>query len=306
MWRGARWTVPAAPGPACWSLCLVEASPRLPPPQVRAFLQPPMKGVVMETFGSGNGPTKPDLLQELRAAAERGLVIVNCTHCLQGAVTSDYGAGVVGAVGGAPGAGAGASPGRQPPSRSTCAPQALSGAGTVPGFDMTSEAALAKLSYVLGLPGLSLDGRKEVRVPPRPSARVRWVGPARGGVCLGFAGRLEVAPTTRHLPQTPHRPTTPHSLREPHTFSGSPRSALLSGYHHPGASPAGPLRWAEATRAQGDPELEAGGWAELLWGPGWVRLWASGRSLMEAFHPLLGVGGAWPAWWVWTAGSRPW
>ncbi|KAI4560446.1 hypothetical protein MJT46_012684 [Ovis ammon polii x Ovis aries] len=101
-------------------------------PEVRAFLQPPMKGVVMETFGSGNGPTKPDLLQELRAAAERGLVIVNCTHCLQGAVTSDYGAGV-----------------------------ALSGAGTVPGFDMTSEAALAKLSYVLGLPGLSLDGRKE-------------------------------------------------------------------------------------------------------------------------------------------------
>ncbi|KAB0398866.1 hypothetical protein E2I00_006061, partial [Balaenoptera physalus] len=35
----------------------------------------------------------PDLLQELRAAAERGLLIVNCTHCLQGAVTSDYGAG---------------------------------------------------------------------------------------------------------------------------------------------------------------------------------------------------------------------
>ena len=51
----------------------------------------------METFGSGNGPTKPDLLRELQAAAERGLVIVNCTHCLQGAVTSDYAAGMVGA-----------------------------------------------------------------------------------------------------------------------------------------------------------------------------------------------------------------
>lgn len=50
----------------------------------------------METFGSGNGPTKPDLLQELRAAAERGLIIVNCTHCLQGAVTSDYAPGMVG------------------------------------------------------------------------------------------------------------------------------------------------------------------------------------------------------------------
>ncbi|XP_043345269.1 60 kDa lysophospholipase isoform X12 [Cervus canadensis] len=112
---------------------LLRLYPGIPASLVRAFLQPPMKGVVMETFGSGNGPTKPDLLQELRAAAERGLVIVNCTHCLQGAVTSDYGAGV-----------------------------ALSGAGTVSGFDMTSEAALAKLSYVLGLPGLSLDGRKEL------------------------------------------------------------------------------------------------------------------------------------------------
>ncbi|XP_045019663.1 60 kDa lysophospholipase isoform X10 [Bubalus bubalis] len=112
---------------------LLRLYPGIPASLVRAFLQPPMKGVVMETFGSGNGPTKPDLLQELRAAAERGLVIVNCTHCLQGAVTSDYGAGM-----------------------------ALSGAGTMSGFDMTSEAALAKLSYVLGLPGLSLDGRKEL------------------------------------------------------------------------------------------------------------------------------------------------
>lgn len=50
----------------------------------------------METFGSGNGPSAPDLLQELRAASARGLLIVNCTHCLQGTVTSDYAAGAVG------------------------------------------------------------------------------------------------------------------------------------------------------------------------------------------------------------------
>ncbi|KAF5926467.1 hypothetical protein HPG69_018370 [Diceros bicornis minor] len=112
---------------------LLRLYPGIPAALVRAFLQPPLKGVVMETFGSGNGPTKPDLLQELRAAAERGLVIVNCTHCLQGAVTSDYAAGM-----------------------------AVAGAGIVSGFDMTSEAALAKLSYVLGQPGLSLDSRKEL------------------------------------------------------------------------------------------------------------------------------------------------
>ncbi|XP_007942814.1 60 kDa lysophospholipase [Orycteropus afer afer] len=107
--------------------------PGIPGSLVRAFLQPPLKGVVLETFGSGNGPTKPELLQELRAAASRGLLIVNCTHCLQGPVTSDYAAGV-----------------------------ALVGTGLVPGSDMTSEAALAKLAYVLGLPGLSLDDRKQL------------------------------------------------------------------------------------------------------------------------------------------------
>nr|XP_051690904.1 60 kDa lysophospholipase isoform X2 [Oryctolagus cuniculus] len=112
---------------------LLRLYPGIPASLVRAFLQPPLKGVIMETFGSGNGPSKPDLLQELRAAAERGLIIVNCTHCLQGTVTSDYAASM-----------------------------AMAGAGVVSGFDMTSEAALAKLSYVLGQPGLSLDRRKQL------------------------------------------------------------------------------------------------------------------------------------------------
>ncbi|XP_011939541.1 PREDICTED: 60 kDa lysophospholipase isoform X2 [Cercocebus atys] len=111
---------------------LLRLYPGIPAALVRAFLQPPLKGMVMETFGSGNGPTKPDLLQELQMATKRGLVIVNCTHCLQGTVTTDYAAGM-----------------------------AMEGAGVISGFDMTSEAALAKLSYVLGQPGLSLDDRKE-------------------------------------------------------------------------------------------------------------------------------------------------
>ncbi|XP_040830927.1 60 kDa lysophospholipase [Ochotona curzoniae] len=112
---------------------LLRLYPGIPATLVRAFLQPPLKGVVMETFGSGNGPSAPDLLQELRAASARGLLIVNCTHCLQGTVTSDYAAGA-----------------------------AMAGTGLVSGFDMTSEAALAKLSYVLGQPGLNLDQRKEL------------------------------------------------------------------------------------------------------------------------------------------------
>ncbi|TKC42525.1 hypothetical protein EI555_012757, partial [Monodon monoceros] len=144
---------------------LLRLYPGIPATLVRVFLQPPLKGVVMETFGSGNGPTKPDLLQELRVAAERGLVIVNCTHCLQGAVTSDYGAGTVGRGHRALGREGRGKSGCDPvPHRPPVPPflQALAGAGTISGSDMTSEAALAKLSYVLGLPGLSLDGRKEL------------------------------------------------------------------------------------------------------------------------------------------------
>lgn len=137
---------------------LLRLYPGIPATLVRAFLQPPLKGVVMETFGSGNGPTKPDLLWELRAATERGLIILNCTHCLQGTVTSDYATGMVGV-------GDGGCRGRAPhPPFPTHvpSPQATVGAGIVSGFDMTSEAALAKLSYVLGQPRLSLHSRKEL------------------------------------------------------------------------------------------------------------------------------------------------
>uniref|UniRef100_A0A6I8P6W8 asparaginase n=1 Tax=Ornithorhynchus anatinus TaxID=9258 RepID=A0A6I8P6W8_ORNAN len=62
---------------------------------VKGFLQPPMQGMVMETFGTGNGPTAGDLLRELKDATERGMIIINCTHCLQGHVTSDYAAGLL-------------------------------------------------------------------------------------------------------------------------------------------------------------------------------------------------------------------
>ncbi|XP_012872185.1 PREDICTED: 60 kDa lysophospholipase [Dipodomys ordii] len=114
-------------------VALLRLYPGISASMVRAVLQPPLKGLVMETFGAGNGPTKEDLLQELRAAGERGLLIVNCTQCLKGTVTSDYASGLDRA-----------------------------GAGIVSGFDMTAEAALAKLSYVLGQPGLSLEDRKKL------------------------------------------------------------------------------------------------------------------------------------------------
>jgi lysophospholipase len=86
------------------------------------FLRPPLEGLVLETFGSGNAPSRgDDVLAPLREATQRGVVIVNVTQCLRGRVSPSYAAGRV-----------------------------LMDAGVVPGSDMTPEAALAKLAFLLG------------------------------------------------------------------------------------------------------------------------------------------------------------
>lgn len=87
---------------------------------VRNVLQPPIKGLVLETYGIGNGPQDPDLNQALREASQLGIVIINCTQCIKGSVNmGDYATG-----------------------------SALARAGVISGFDMTVEAALAKMAYL--------------------------------------------------------------------------------------------------------------------------------------------------------------
>lgn len=64
--------------------------------QVRAFLAPPLKGCVLQTYGVGNAPSnRPDILSAFQDATNRGVIVVNCTQCMQGSVVDSY---VVGRV----------------------------------------------------------------------------------------------------------------------------------------------------------------------------------------------------------------
>lgn len=65
--------------------------------QIKAFLAPPIRGVVIQSFGIGNIPSKRlDLIELLKDAVKRGVIVVNITQCSQGTVNSTYETGKVG------------------------------------------------------------------------------------------------------------------------------------------------------------------------------------------------------------------
>ena len=57
---------------------------------MRAFLAPPTQGVVLETYGAGNAPQRPDLIGALKDACDRGVVIVSISQCAKGSVSDAY------------------------------------------------------------------------------------------------------------------------------------------------------------------------------------------------------------------------
>ena len=62
-----------------------------------SILRPPLRGLVLEAYGTGNAPTAdPEFLAAIAEAAADGMVIVAVTQCLYGSV--DLGAYAAGSA----------------------------------------------------------------------------------------------------------------------------------------------------------------------------------------------------------------
>jgi lysophospholipase len=60
------------------------------------ILQPPLRGLVLSTFGAGNAlDNNVNLITTLEEACARGVVIVNCTQCIAGTVEPHYATGQI-------------------------------------------------------------------------------------------------------------------------------------------------------------------------------------------------------------------
>lgn len=105
-------------------ILVIKLFPGISPENLDYMLQTPnLKGVVLETYGAGNAPSIIDFIDVLDAAIKREIQIVNVTQCIGGSVLlGHYETSVK-----------------------------LKEIGIIDGKDITTETAIAKLMYLLGI-----------------------------------------------------------------------------------------------------------------------------------------------------------
>lgn len=102
---------------------ILKIHPGITPEVVRNILcGKDTRAIIMETYGSGNAPTRNWFLDIVKESSAMNKIIVNVTQCLAGTVNMNiYANG-----------------------------KALERAGVIDGYDSTTESALAKLFYLMG------------------------------------------------------------------------------------------------------------------------------------------------------------
>ena len=115
------------------NVMFLDLFPGIQEKMVRQILNiPGLKALVLKTFGAGNAMGERWFSEAIREAIKKGLIVVNITQCPNGEVNPyRYMTGLE-----------------------------LAQTGVVPGRDLTSEAAITKLMYLLGK-GLNTDEVKE-------------------------------------------------------------------------------------------------------------------------------------------------
>ena len=103
---------------------ILKMHPGITPGVVRHILcSQETRAVIIETYGAGNAPSKDWFLSIVKEAAGMGKILMNVTQCIAGSVNMDlYATG-----------------------------KTLKEAGVVNGYDSTTESALGKLFYLMGL-----------------------------------------------------------------------------------------------------------------------------------------------------------